>query len=65
MRSVRKPIITMPIRLTVLLTALCLLLPTGSAVAQQTPQAVPAPDEGWRITIYPVLAWIPSASKST
>ena len=49
----------MPIRITVLLTALCLSLPTGSAVAQP-PQAVPAPDEGWRITIYPVLAWIPS-----
>jgi hypothetical protein len=47
------------IRVTVLLTALC-LLPTGSALAQSVPQAVPAPDEGWRITIYPVLAWIPS-----
>ena len=49
----------MPMRLTVLLFALC-LLPTGSAVAQAVPYAVPAPDEGWRITIYPVLAWIPS-----
>ena len=39
---------------TLLLTTLCLLLPAGSAVAQS------APDEGWNITIYPVLAWIPS-----
>jgi len=29
-------------------------------VAQAVPYAVPAPDEGWRITIYPVLAWVPS-----
>ena len=50
---------TMPTRLIILLLALC-LLPTGSAVAQTVPYAVPAPDEGWRITIYPVLAWIPS-----
>ena len=49
----------MRIRLTVLLFALC-LLPTGSAVAQAVPYAVPAPDEGWRTTIYPVLAWVPS-----
>jgi hypothetical protein len=38
-----------------LLTALCLLLPAGSAVAQTAPD-----DDGWRISIYPVLAWIPS-----
>jgi len=49
----------MPKRLIVFMFALC-LLPTGSAVAQAVPYAVPAPDEGWRITIYPVLAWIPS-----
>ena len=49
----------MPKRLIVFMFALC-LLPTGSAVAQAVPYAVPAPDEGWRITIYPVLAWVPS-----
>ena len=50
----------MPKRVTVLLTALCLLLPLHSAVAQSATPAAPPADEGWRITIYPVLAWIPS-----
>ena len=40
---------------TLLLTALCLLLPSRSALAQSAPD-----DEGWQISIYPVLAWIPS-----
>lgn len=36
-----------------LLIVLCLLLPARPAVAQSD-------DEGWRISIYPVLAWIPT-----
>ena len=40
---------------TLLLTVFCLLLPARSAVAQTAPD-----DEGWRVSIYPVLAWIPS-----
>lgn len=51
----------MPTRLTVLLTALCLLLPIDSAVAQSTVPAAPDADEGWRVTIYPVLAWVPTS----
>ncbi len=50
----------MPMRLTVLLFAFCLLLPVHSAVAQTATPAAPDVDESWRISIYPVLAWIPS-----
>ena len=56
----RNPITAMSTRVTILLTALCLLLPMDSAVAQSAAAAPPDDNEGWRITIYPVLAWIPS-----
>jgi hypothetical protein len=46
--------------ITIPLTTFCLLLTAAAAVAQPAAPTVPDADEGWRITIYPVLAWIPS-----
>ena len=36
-------------------------MPIDSAVAQSTAPAAPDADEGWRVTIYPVLAWVPTS----
>jgi hypothetical protein len=42
------------------LAALVLLISTGAARAQSVPAASSSTqDEGWRFTIYPVLAWLP------
>jgi hypothetical protein len=59
----------MSTRVFVLLSAFCVFLTAGSAAAQtagsgaaQTVTSVvpAADDEGWRISIYPVLAWVPT-----
>jgi hypothetical protein len=50
----------MSTRVITLLTALCLLLPIDAALAQSAAPTPPAENEGWRITIYPVLAWVPA-----
>lgn len=48
-------------RLNAFLAGLALALGLSSpAYAQYTPASTPAPDEGWTVSVYPVLAWIPT-----
>jgi hypothetical protein len=42
---------------TVILTALCLAVPAGAALAQT--QMVPAGNPGWAVRLYPLFVWIP------
>ena len=40
-----------------LLTAVCLMSPVATTLAQNVP--VEGTDNGWHVTVYPVLAWVP------
>jgi hypothetical protein len=49
-----------PLRVVVALVAGLVAAPVTAAAQGQPPAAGPAPADGWRIAVYPVLAWIPS-----